>query len=62
MKNRSQIGNKQGNPAYRTASAFRARQFILSSFSRKKTVGFAKISKPNRGGGFQKINPNRILE
>jgi hypothetical protein len=28
MKTRSKIGNKKGNPAYRTPSTFRANQYL----------------------------------
>jgi hypothetical protein len=31
MKSRSKIGNKQGNPAYRTPSTFRTNQYLKIS-------------------------------
>lgn len=36
MKNRSKIGNRKGNPAYRTAATFRYKQYLKIKSAKKK--------------------------
>jgi hypothetical protein len=48
MKNRSHIGNRPGNPSYRTSSQFRARKSLQVQVFRSKKFSLSeKLMKAN---------------
>ncbi|MFA5021221.1 MAG: hypothetical protein WC517_04155 [Patescibacteria group bacterium] len=56
MKNRSKIGNKKGNPAYRTPSVFRYQKDLTISRNKSKLnqLSFTNFKQRDGGEDFQK--------
>lgn len=56
MKTRSKIGNKKGNPAYRTPSAFRYRKDLTVSRNKSKVsqLPYSNFNQRNGSEDFKK--------